>query len=177
MLDSGAEGGRKAKIYIAGCHVFRPDADEYGLKLRKLCERYGFDGMYPKDNEPVGHLGKREIAALIFRLNEEAIREADIVVADLNPFRGQEPDSGTSFECGFGYALGKRLYGYVSDGRSMRERLAGSIDEQTGLHADGMKVEDFDLSLNLMLSVSMKIVVGDFEACLRQVRSDILVRD
>ncbi|WP_203457165.1 nucleoside 2-deoxyribosyltransferase [Paenibacillus tepidiphilus] len=162
----------RPKIYLAGFHVFRPDAVEYGRSLRELCNEYGFEGLVPLDKENYDNLDRRETGTMIFYANEGLIREADIVMADLNPFRGAEPDSGTVFECGFGYALGKRVYGYISDGRSMRERLASGFDPLTGLYSDGMHVEDFDMPLNLMLSVSTIIVTGGLEGCLVQARKD-----
>jgi nucleoside 2-deoxyribosyltransferase len=45
------------------------------------------------------------------------------VLANLNPFRGAEPDSGTCVEIGYALALGKRVVGYADDLRPLRERL------------------------------------------------------
>lgn len=159
-------------IYLAGFHVFRPDAVEEGRRMRESCGRYGFEGLFPLDKENYDNLGQRDTAAMIFHANDGLIREADIVMANLNPFRGAEPDSGTVFECGLGYALGKKLYGYIADGRSMSERLEASIDPVTGLYSDGMHVENFDLPLNLMLAVPMDIVIGGLEECLIKAQKD-----
>ncbi|WP_201281152.1 MULTISPECIES: nucleoside 2-deoxyribosyltransferase [Paenibacillus] len=159
-------------IYLAGFHVFRPDAVEEGRRMRESCRRYGFEGLFPLDKENYDNLGQKETAAMIFHANDGLIREADIVMANLNPFRGAEPDSGTVFECGLGYALGKKLYGYIADGRSMSERLRASIDPTTELYSDGMHVENFDLPLNLMLAVPMDIVIGGLEECLLKARID-----
>lgn len=169
--ESGERG--RPRIYLAGFHVFRPDWGEYGPLLREKCAAYGFEGLSPMDNEPFDNLDGPGRAAMIFYLNEGLIREADIVMADLNPFRGHEPDSGTVFECGFGYALGKKVYGYISDGRSMREKLEPGIDARTGTFTDGMTVENFDLPLNLMLSVPLTVVVGGPEECLARIKVDM----
>lgn len=163
---------RLPTIYLAGFHVFRPDAVEEGQRMRESCRRYGFEGLFPLDKENYDNLGPMDTAAMIFHANEGLIREAEIIMANLNPFRGAEPDSGTVFECGLGYALGKKLYGYVTDGRSMRERLGASIDPDTRLYSDGMHVEDFDLPLNLMLAVPMDIVIGGLEECLLKAGKD-----
>lgn len=176
MKDQAEKNAVKstAKIYIAGTHVFRPNALEYRDQLRRLCEQYGFESVVPVDKEPIDDLEPEEKAMKIFYANEGLIRSADLIVADLNPFRGLEPDSGTVFECGFGYALGKRLYGYISDGRSMFDKLRPGIDDTTGTYSDGMTVENFGLPLNLMLSVPVKLVVGTFEDCLKRAREDFL---
>ena len=81
------------------------------------------------------------------------------MIANLNPFRGDEPDSGTCFEAGYAFAKGKTVYGYVSDARTLREKL-GEADE------NGFSVENFGLPLNLMLSCAAKIVEGDFAKAL-----------
>lgn len=163
---------RLPAIYLAGFHVFRPDAVEEGRRMRESCRRYGFEGLFPLDKENYDNLGKRDTAAMIFHANEGLIREAEIVMANLNPFRGTEPDSGTVFECGLGFALGKKLYGYLSDGRRLNERLGEAIDADTKLYTDGMYVENFDLPLNLMLAVPMDIVIGSLEECLFKAKTD-----
>ena len=85
-------------------------------------------------------------------------------MANLNTFRGMEPDSGTCFEIGYAYALGKKIYGYLEDGRTMMEKTGAGTDEQ------GFTVEDFDMPVNLMLGCSMTVIPGDLEHCLEQIR-------
>ena len=55
----------------------------------------------------------------IYRANIGLIAEADALLANLNPFRGSEPDSGTVFEIGYAIALGKRVVGYLEDARTV----------------------------------------------------------
>ena len=140
------------KIYLAGFDVFAPDAVQRGARMKMMCAEKGFIGLYPFDNEA-------DTAQAIFAGNCGLIDSADIVIANLNAFRGAEPDSGTCFEVGYAFAKGKTVYGYVSDARSLREKQ-GAQDE------NGFSVEDFGLPLNLMLSCSARIVEGDFAAAL-----------
>lgn len=146
------------KIYIAGFDVFYPDAVQRGAKMKMICAENGFIGLYPFDNEA-------DDPANIFRGNCGLIDKADIVIANLNPFRGAEPDSGTCFEVGYAAAKGKIIYGYLSDARTMREKLGGT-DEK------GFSVENFGFPLNLMLACSAVIVEGDFAAAVRRARAD-----
>lgn len=139
-------------IYLAGFDVFAPDAVQRGARYKLLCAEKGFVGLYPLDHEADG-------AHRIFSGNCGLIDRADIVIANLNPFRGAEPDSGTCFEVGYACAKGKKVYGYVDDVRTLRDRL-GETD------ADGFAVEDFGLPLNLMLACAATIVHGDFAAAL-----------
>ena len=39
------------KIYIAGYDVFDPNAVNIGNTLKNICAAYGFEGLFPLDNE------------------------------------------------------------------------------------------------------------------------------
>ena len=147
------------KIYIAGFDVFKDDAIDIGNKYKEICKLYGFVGLYPLDNT-------FSRSDLIFKGNVGLINESDIIVANLNNFRGQTMDDGTAFELGYGYASGKILYGYIGDARSMIEKI-GYKD------SDGYNVEDFGKPINLMIAESVNIVEGDFDACVKRLKHDL----
>lgn len=160
------------KIYMAGFEVFYPDAAERGKQMKALCAKYGFEGIFPLDKDIKPQPTRRGTASAIFEGNVKLVQKADIIIANLNPFRGTEPDSGTVFECGLGYAWNKKLYAHVLDARTMAEKLQPGTDAETGLY-DGMTVEQFDLPNNLMLGVPVTIVEGTLEDALRKVRADM----
>lgn len=147
------------KIYLAGPDVFRPDALAWAESARSLLAQHGHQALIPIDNEETTAEG-------IFKANIALITEADALIANLNPFRGAEPDSGTCFEVGCGIALGKRVIGYVSDGRPQAEKLAEQFDgvlarrEGRITDPDGFTIENFDLPVNLMLGISCELVEG-----------------
>ncbi len=155
------------KIYLAGHDVFRPDALEFAEKSRALCRQFGFEALTPLDNPETDPKS-------IYEANIALIRKAQIVVANLNPFRGAEPDSGTVFELGYALALGKKVFGYVASEETCLERVRRlmGVEEGIGCPTDshGMAVEDFGLTHNLMLAVPVQIVVGGLEDCLRAIR-------
>ena len=144
------------KIYIAGFDVFSPNAKEIGENYKKICEENGFIGLYPLD-------GVAEGANNIFKADIFQIDESDIIVANLNPFRGKLMDDGTAFELGYGFANNKTLYGYMDDTRSMIEK-DGTVDEQ------GYFVEDVSNPINLMIAESTTIIQGDFENCIKKIK-------
>ncbi len=146
------------KIYLAGSDVFAYDAAERGERMKQLCRMYDMEGLYPLDQVC-------RTAEEIFEANTALIRACDAVAANINPFRGNEPDSGTAFEIGYAYAMGKRIFCYADDMRSLREKL-GAED------TDGYMVEDFDLPFNLMIAVPARLVRGDFEDCIRAIRRE-----
>ena len=141
-------------IYIAGQDVFAPNAREIGERYKAICQKYGFTGLYPLDNDTTV-VSARDI----FLGNVNRIRRADIVIANLNAFRGDCMDDGTAWEIGFAFGLKKAIYGYTSDMRSLRERI-GAFDGK------GYAVENFNNPVNLMIAESVvTIVQGGFEDC------------
>lgn len=147
------------KLYIAGPDVFRPDAAQWAADARALCRQAGHEALIPLD-------GVETTAAGIYHANIDQIRAADAVLANLNPFRGCEPDSGTCVEVGFALALGKPVVGYVGQLETTLERVwrlqgAGSAGNgNRPVDRDGLHIEDFGLPLNLMLAVPARVVAG-----------------
>ncbi len=159
------------KIYLAGPDVFRPDALAYGEHLKRLCREHGLTGLYPLDTAIAAQLSGNEAAAAIHRANIALIQEADIVMANLDRFRGHEPDSGTAFEVGYAAALGKAVWVHTREARSIVHQLTGTPEDlaQHYRDEDGHTIENFGLNLNLMLACSATLVIGDAVECLRQI--------
>ncbi|NJD33588.1 MAG: nucleoside 2-deoxyribosyltransferase [Betaproteobacteria bacterium] len=151
------------RLYLAGPDVFRPDAVSWANRVRELCRAAGHEALIPLDDEVPA------TAVAIYRSNLQRIAGADAVLANLNPFRGHEPDSGTCVEIGYALALGKIVIGYADDLRPLRERLRASGPEVDGCYRDaaGHVVEDFGLPLNLMLAVPVQLEQGGIDAALR----------
>ena len=153
------------KIYLAGPDVFRPDAPAWAEQARKLCAAAGHRALIPLD-------GVETTADGIYRANIAQIRLADAVIANLNPFRGGEPDSGTCVEVGFALALGKPVIGFLSGNATTVDRVArlfgpvSRADNGRPVDRDGLYIEDFGLPLNLMLSVPVHLVVGGLSEAL-----------
>lgn len=164
------------KIYLAGFDVFRPDAVDYGKQLKILCEKYGFEGLYPLDNAAPKGLTNLELARWIYHANIALIEQADILMANLNAFRGFEPDSGTVFEVGYATALNKPVWVYTDQYRSLVEQVAVHKTPGTRNYVDtlGYTVEDFGLNLNLMIACSARVVVGSAEDCLQEIDPAVL---
>lgn len=156
------------KIYLAGFDVFRADSLAHGAWLKQQCRQHGFEGLYPLDNQAPADLSGRALAQWIYEANVVLIRQADAVMANLNAFRGAEPDSGTAFEVGYATALAKPVWAYVDEADSLVQRLAVAQRNDPPRHVDrdGYTVEDFGLNLNLMLACSATVVVGDAAQCL-----------
>ncbi|MBI1354562.1 MAG: hypothetical protein GC160_09455 [Acidobacteria bacterium] len=143
------------KIYLAGPDVFLPDAVQVGARKKALCAAFGFEGLYPLDNELA-----TPTALAIFDANCRLMRQADVGMFNLSPFRGPSADAGTAFEVGFLAALGKPLYGYSNNAALYGDRVEaamGATRRNGGWWAaDGMSIEDFGLQDNLMLDCAIE---------------------
>lgn len=163
------------KIYIAGFDVFQTDSIEIGVEYCKLCKDYGFVGLYPLDNIVNFDQEKQKIASDIFQANKKMIEDADIIIANLNNFRGHEADSGTVWECGYASGVGKNVYGYMEDcsdyiDRFDKSEIKNEVDYT--LDKDGLIIEDFNHPINLMIACSVEnIIEGGFEDVLKSLKS------
>ena len=52
---------------------------------------------------------------VIFQANQAMIESCDIIIANLNPFRGPELDSGTVWKVGYALGLWKPVVGYMNN--------------------------------------------------------------
>ena len=155
------------KIYIAGPDIFRPDVLDWAESVRLTCAGFGHEALIPFDLNVT-------TPEAIFQANMLLLQSAEIVIANLNPFRGAEPDSGTCVEVGYALAIGKKAIGYIQSPTTMIERVAAlqgtplTLDHDNYRDQDGLSIENFGLPLNLMLSVPVKMVIGGLVDCLTE---------
>lgn len=141
------------RIYLAGPDVFLPDAVDIGRRKKEICAARGLIGLYPLDNAIDRSVG--DISLNIFKGCEAMMDAADAIIANLTPFRGPGADPGTAYELGYMAARGKFCLGYSNDPTiyAERVRLLTEVRSQDGrlVDAEGLTVEDFGLSDNLMM--------------------------
>lgn len=153
------------KIYIAGPDVFFKDSLQIGEDKKKLCEKYGFVGIYPLDLLPVdlfsGIYSTKKQAQIIKNACVNGIKDCDILIANMTPFRGVSMDIGTANEIGVAHILNKDIYGYSLDSRSYLQKLKDSdnfshSDELGFVNYDNdhSTIENFDKIDNCMVTES-----------------------
>jgi nucleoside 2-deoxyribosyltransferase len=165
MRSSPSSDPSRPRVYLAGPDVFFRDSEAIFQRLVAFCYTLGLQGVPPSDGGIAAdlRLGDEERAQRIYDGNVRLIREADGVIANLVPFRGHEPDSGTVFEVGFATALGKPVVAYGVAPGSYADRVCVSVDCDTGAdgvireRASGVMVEGLGQRLNLMLTRSTEI--------------------
>lgn len=138
--------------YLAGPDVFLPNAVEHAVAKVAICARHGIRGLPPlnEDIAALAAMSEAEAGIAIFRKDVEMMQAAEIVIANLTPFRGASADSGTLVEIGWFLGQGKPIFGYSNsaalfDARS-RAQVAAIADPMPGL-----AVEGFGLPDNLMI--------------------------
>ncbi len=169
------------RAYLAGFECFSTNTREVGDGMKKICEKYNFQGIFPPDIPPdFGELSEEGFknvytrCAYFFDRDQLHIRNSNMVIANLNPYHGHEPDSGTVFEAAMSYGLGYPCYCFISDERPLIERISCRKDEN-GIYRDieGFVVENFGFPLSSRLATTMKVIVADFNETARLVAKDL----
>ena len=182
------------RIYLAGPDVFLAEAEAIGRAKKDSCAAHGFIGVFPLDADLASPAATR-VSTRIYEACVDALRESDVIVANLTPFRGISADVGTVFEGAYAIALRKPVFAYTNESVDLMGRVVATIGvrerdtpQEQDFAADGMVVENFGLVDNLMIveairaqgwDVVARAVAEDrrmtdlagFEACLVQVRT------
>ena len=163
------------KIYIAGPECFYKNGQSQLAAMKLRAESLGFGVTLP-NNHPLDmenpDLQKR--ADSIFQDLKMIMKETTVIIADLEAYRGSEPDSGTVYEIGMAYAEGIRCYGYTRDKRTL------SWKDQKYVLKDGRVCDEKgeeapykELPFSPAVVGSTKIIEGDFDDCLHMLMNDM----
>jgi nucleoside 2-deoxyribosyltransferase len=170
------------RAYLAGPEVFLPNAREILDRKIALALRYGFTPVSPGDLTVPETETRRQRGLAISAINEKLMTSADLIIANLTPFRGVAADIGTAFELGFMCARGCPAFAFSNCTDNHFERVSklygGDVQlGEDGRHRgpDGMSLENFDMTDNLMLDGG--IAVRDGVIVTRQVAPDQLFLD
>ena len=163
-----AKAKETPRIYIAGPDLFLPDWPEYAARATALCAEHGLEAVLPVPGIVLTGPGvtQRSDAAGAKKVSvgcRKAVGQAHGVIANLSPFRGTEPDSGTVVECALAHVLGIPVIGFTSG--IGHAAPVGTDEEGRLLAPDGGWIEQFGLSHNVMLhDVCLAIVEDPREA-------------
>ena len=180
MIDDGAyqtiKNHERPIVYLAGPERYDEDACERYKIMKQLCDQYGFEALAPIDWAP----GVQKIesdnpyttAANLFDNYQQHVRNCDLIIANLNDYRGYECSNDVAFECGMAFELGKKLYAYLDDTRPLIERIPHLGEDHEYRDMMGANVENFNYPMNLMFACSMKIFEGKFEEIIASIAED-----
>ena len=158
------------KVYLAGPDVFRNNTTEHFTHLKELALKYNINALSPFDNEIINSSSSE-----IFRANIGLINNVDVVIANINPFRGLCMDDGTAFEIAYAYSKGIPSYGY-SNVNELTLLEFGSLNEKFD-DPEYPIYEDFGNCCNLMIYESIKESGGNifktYEDCLKSIKDSL----
>lgn len=173
---------KKPRVYLAGPDLFFPDAEERYSRLKAMCTAHGLDGVAPTDGQTFPIERTLECARRIRHHDLATMHSCDAVLANITPFLGLEPDSGTSYEMGDADAHGMPVASYCTDGLDTARR-AERLGRDLNLIPACVDVEDFGLYANLMLCAAHPAfetpdqAVEHLAATLREVDPRVAPRD
>jgi len=137
------------RIYLAA-PLFSEAERNYNLVLRDLLEAHLFDVYLPHEVGDTSHARCREENRAIFAQPLRTLQDIDIVVAVID---GADADSGTSWEMGYAYALGKKIVALRTD-----FRIAGHHERVNLMLEESARVvtakEDLPRALGSLLPAS-----------------------
>jgi len=146
------------RAYLAGPEVFLPNAREILDRKIALARHYGFTPVSPGDLAVPETETRGQRGLAISAINEKLMTSADLIIANLTPFRGVAADVGTAFELGFMCARGCPAFAFSNCTDNHFERVSKLYGGEIRLGADGrhrgpdgLSLEDFDMTDNLML--------------------------
>ncbi len=147
---------------MAGPEVFLPNAREMLDRKIALARSYGFTPVSPGDLTIPETETRYQHGLAISAINESLMSSANLIIANLTPFRGISADVGTVFELGFMCARGCPAFAFSNCAENHFERVSSlhGGDVQLGPDGrhrgpDGLSLENFDMIDNLMLDGSI----------------------
>ena len=96
----------------------------------------------------------------IFQTMIDGVKTADAVVAILD---GPDPDSGTSWECGYAYALGKPVYIVRTDIRNSGDDTEFGVNLMPSRSASGSVRHEKDSPSSVAKSIAKVIQGSDYQ--------------
>jgi len=140
------------RAYLAGPDVFLPDALRHARAKTAICARHGIEGCPPlnEDIEAAALLPADQAWRAIFAKDVSMMESADIIIANLTPFRGASADAGTLVELGWFLGRGRPVFGYSNSARPFADRSRALVAVQPD-PMPGLAVEGFGLPDNLMI--------------------------
>ncbi|MGN1398492.1 MAG: nucleoside 2-deoxyribosyltransferase [Erysipelotrichaceae bacterium] len=140
---------RKPVAYLADFEMFLPDFPQTIKYWHNLCDKYGLVGYFP--GEGVAKVkdysaNQSEMWKDICDNDIYGVVHCDFLIAQLDNWRGNQPDSGTAFELGLAIALNKPVYGFYTGEKEMILRssishfqLADELYDEKGYGIENQK--------------------------------------
>jgi nucleoside 2-deoxyribosyltransferase len=139
--------------YLAGPDVFLPDAPAHAARKTAICAAHGITALPPlnEDLATLASMAEAEAWRAIFAKDLALMECADLVIANLTPFRGASADAGTLVELGWFLGRGRPIFAYSNSATGFSERSACQVNAVPD-PMPGLSVGGFGLPDNLMIA-------------------------
>lgn len=162
------------KIYIAGPVCFFPRGNDIWTSRRKEAEYHGFTVTLPNDNKLPKSETPEQRAYNILMNCRNSIDRSTGIIADLENFRGGEPDGGTIYEVGLAYGHDCKCYAFTRDKRPMGIKYnAGTYVPGAILDYKGRKLPHIQLPFGVCVMGACKVIEGTFSDALKAYMYDL----
>lgn len=143
-------------VYISGFDIFHKDSHFIAKNYKDYCNKKGFIPLHPLDNDFDNLTSKDLIIKYIVNNNLKYINKSNFVIANLNNYKGYEPDSGTVFEIGYAFAKGKKIIGY-------RNNNLINLNKENDIltYFENFK-DNFSENINIMIKENIILIEGSF---------------
>lgn len=167
----------KPRVYLSDTLRYGKDGRKGYEQMKQLCASLGLEALTPCDRaeglEQTKSANPYTKAAALTENYRCLVQSCDAVIADLNHYRGYECANDVGFECGMGFEMGKRLFGYMDDTRPCIETIPNLGEAEQFRDMTGSNVENFNYPVNLMFGSSMEIYQGRFEEVIGRVAEEL----
>ena len=166
---------RKPVAYLADFEMFLPEFPETVKNWHHICDKYGLVGYFPGEavsKEKDYSNNTQEMCKDICDTDIYGVVHCDFLIAQLDNWRGNQPDSGTAFELGLAIALNKPVYGFYSGEKEMisRDSIAHNLIDNETYDENGYGIENQKYPLdNLFRLVKL---ADSFEGACKLARED-----
>lgn len=175
-FSRGWQPGDAHLAYLAGYECFYPNDKEIGESMVRLCRRNGFAADYP--TSPIDGLREVDFADLMnplvgigasFDHVQYKVLLSDITIANMNPYHGLLPDSGTVFELGMAAGLGQLCVCFYHERKDV---LREQMPKNHGWLIDARQYDPdaYAQRLHKLFGADTAYVRGDFPDAVRYVR-------
>ncbi len=158
--------------YLAGPDVFLPDAPAHAARKAAICAAHGIEALPPlnEDVASLASMAEEDAWRTIYAKDIAMMERADLVIANLTPFRGASADAGTLVELGWFLGRGRPIFGYSNSATPFAARSAAQLavvpDPLPGLTVGGFGLPD-----NLM--VAGAVATGGHAVLLPEAGADL----
>jgi len=162
------------RIYVAGPICFFPRGGEIWQARRREAQYYGFTVTLPNDNKRPQAKSPEHGAYLTLKNCRDSINRSTGIIADLENFRGGEPDGGTIYEIGLAYGHDCKCYAFTRDKRPLGVRYnAGTFIPGGIADYKGRKLPHIKLPYGVCVMGACKVVEGTFSDALKAYMYDL----